>query len=374
VGILLLRRHLTHSIRQGIDGVGNTLANAFVKEVVPHIKDFKDKALDKLDSHELARTHHVQVAPSSGYPEDLRECVNMIQTTVLKMEEENWPLLKRTGAVQEIKNKYPEEIGILEGVRRETVQLSLDLGELYLKSGLYDNAYNVYKKCLPFTDKDGWVYLRLAESCLNMDKATAQEGQGYIRGLIEALGNRSSQSLEGDEYLYAYGALIAWKYGLLNEAINLGKEAIGKVPGNKHRMLIYCKAHLLYYYLALWESSYAYDENKWDGHRKELEGLVQDILDAEEKEEGLLRAVDFDSLAWFYYWRARVTMIRDPVKAEEDRKRAEELIRACYHRWADKERNIITQPRDTWSEHSRAIEELGEKLASVLSQKKTPSS
>jgi hypothetical protein len=100
----------------------------------------------------------------------LQPYLDEIHGYIRKFEDPENPLspAQRRETVKAFIEKNQKIIEQNSNVTNDNIDFNTDLAELYLKGYYNDSAYELYLKCEKVTDKDGILWLRLAETCSSM--------------------------------------------------------------------------------------------------------------------------------------------------------------------------------------------------------------
>ena len=209
-----------------------------------------DSMLDGL-SEPLQQAPSYQIGDITHPPEAV-SILKLVQGMIKEFESRNVAMAARFSKVSEFISTHQGELQrFSDTVTNDNASFNAELAELYLKSEHYEEAYGLYHKVLSISNFDGWVLLRLAETCDGMVKE--EETIKHTRELAEVLKARIGKIMPRDDALCAYGSVLAWKYNLMESAIELGERAIDLTPKDSWVYLVRRKLNVVYYYVDLYK-------------------------------------------------------------------------------------------------------------------------
>ena len=200
----------------------------------------------------------------------LKPYLDEIQTYIRQFEDPENPLApaRRHQMVKHFSEENRQVIQENSRVTNDNVDFNTDLAELYLKGYHNDLAYELYLKCEELTNKDGVVWLRLAETCSSMVEKE-DEVKKYVRKVAEKA-RSCTEVTEKDSLLYASAAIIAWEYECLEDAVLLGETSLRGEIEEYSPKSVRMTANLIYYKLD-------YIRNRHPDNVDALEKCVKDL-------------------------------------------------------------------------------------------------
>ena len=258
-----------------------------------------DKVLDRL-------CHPLTLSPTFPLPHTTRSIeykslLDTIQSYISDFESSPKTTMgDRYNKVKEFISNNKEQLNILSSkVSKDNIDFNVELAEMYLKSGHYKLAYDLYHKCSKHTDEDGKIWLRLAETCSGIGTQEKEaEAIDYIKKLAQTAQSRQGEVKLKDDYLFASGSLIAWQYKHKEEALYLGEMAVKSTKEGYCKEGVRTRVNLIYYKLDYTREKYLNDISQLDQCVNELKPIVQYVTDKKSKE--YLIAHNYDTLAWYY--------------------------------------------------------------------------
>ena len=122
--------------------------------------NYADNKLSRLAKSQVlfARTHDQKKVRVDAMEQSILDKISDYDTNEIAMKDR----------FNYARNFYNENKGIIDKttkeVTEENIEFALNLAELFLKSGHYEEAYALYIRAITITSKDGWIYLRLIEN------------------------------------------------------------------------------------------------------------------------------------------------------------------------------------------------------------------
>ncbi len=341
----------------GSDSLTNELEKRFA-DLSSYINNC-DKTLDRI-------CRPLFVSPTFENPDtkvlvELKPYLDEIHEYIREFEDKSNPLppMQRYERVKAFNEKSRRIIKAnSDVVSAANVEFNLELAELYLKGYHHEMAYELYLKCADHTDKIDLVWLRLAETCSGMSApGKDDEVRKYVRRLAESGLNTNVIEKENSLW-YASGAIIAWEYECLNDAVLLGELSLKREMDVYSKEYIRMSANLVYYKIDFIRNQHPGKLEILERCINEVTQLIDRIKDNRSAEH--LIPNDYDTLAWYHYCRAEIANGKNDMgDARTQLRLAEENMDKCFELWGIKPNTI-----------KRAAEEMARNKARIAKLRK----
>jgi len=307
-------------------------------------------------SHKIDRN-----VASEIYSELLQE----VQETVQRWESEVLDYSNRREDCEQLEEKFREDIDKLENELKSNYIINLQIAELYLKSANYIKSYNLYKKLEKYSQKDVWLYLRLAETCSSTAKdQEAKESLEALKMIVDEWNN--NEQSKDDMILFIGASICSWKIDCLDLAIYFGKKAKEIARGDSPERQLSSELNLLYYEVNQWASELSKNPSRLISQLMERKQDVETIvskLDAGKIEK--FTASKYDTLTYYYYCLAEaafnVGLIDDSA---EHLSKAEKFIGKREEAWST-ETHKYEHHHEIWKAHDYMSRRLRERLDNI---------
>lgn len=150
-------------------------------------------------------------------------------------------------AYQKAGEMDPRTAGMREGIQtlqvgpgRESAQVMNDLGEIFLKSGVYSEAANAFQRAITLDPGFGWPYSNLART-LAMQGHHEQAIPLYLKS-IELMSDRKDQAVSWNRLGNSYRRLNDYDNAIkaFREAVALNDEGVNLVTRARFSLLSNC--------------------------------------------------------------------------------------------------------------------------------------
>lgn len=301
-----------------------------------------DECLSDL-TYKPTPTHTTPIAKGQAY----FDLTNKIQLTIKDWETKNELVSKREVDTQRLNIEFEAQIKeLLAGeTNNDTFTPKAELAELYLKSGYEEDAYNIYKSVVKYGIREGWVLLRIAETCsFLLRDEEALDNLKLLKEYLEAKDLTKEQST-----LYVGSAMLAWKLNKFDYAVFFGERAI--LISNDKSGEIRDNLNLIYYKLELLNQL----PEKIDiDEIKNLEINAQRALSLFDETNPLLAltSAKCDTLMYFYATWAKLELQRGNISVAKPLvQKATEFLQKFYEKTPPSEQSS----KEYWRDHALEI-------------------
>ncbi|GAB6139290.1 hypothetical protein JCM14076_00190 [Methylosoma difficile] len=280
------------------------------------------------------------------------ELINRIQDIIKIWEENDSPIDIRQKETIELEKENQEKINILlaSTTTNDNLIQKSELAELYLKGGFLEKSYSIYKEIKKIGNKEGWICLRLAETCNKLLKN--EEALENLTALKNYLEEKDLQEQQADLYMGA--AMCSWSINRFDYAVFFSEKEITSTKQPK--ALVRGYINFIYYKLALLETSPTYDliaEYELLNDKSDAALKICEDFDIE------LTPEKCDTLMYFYTsWSAQELHEGNTKKYEELIAIANKFMKQLYSKISSQNRLL----KQCWKDHTVTLVALSANL------------
>ena len=205
--------------------------------------DSCDDCLSDLTYGKITPTHSISINQGQAF----FNLTNEIQTIIKNWEAQDQPTSNRKSEAENFKNGYKTQIAELlaKPTDNDTLLPKSELAEFFLKGGFPEEAYNIYQSIRLPNNKEGWLWLRIAETCnILMKNEEALENLDLLK---QFLANQTPTSQHSA--LYFGAAMLSWKLNKWDYAVFFGELAV--LSSQSPAAMIRDNINYIYYRLEL---------------------------------------------------------------------------------------------------------------------------
>ncbi len=269
------------------------------------VAEFIKKCDDLLDTLS-SPIHLVESGPADEDKSnpDIKDDVKKVTELVKNMIEIKAPILQNKVTVKQFIWRNNSTIQNIKeyGLTDDKMQL----GELYLRGQLAEEAYEIYKDLLSNNFYDKWVFLRFAEaSDINSKKRDVLHAVNKIYEIIDDTDIPEDEKRLWSDYdhtICSQASVLAWKYNRHKLAIKLSEKAL-ELSKDTPKFMQYKANHLYFSIEISYEKSLL--ENGEIDYEKLLDFLSHDdlrrIYENIKADKNCWNAPMLDTMAWYQY-------------------------------------------------------------------------